>query len=344
MAATLLLIACAAAASAVLLWVSCSGLGDSSQRLADHYGIPEIVKGSVITAIASSIPEFVTAVLAIPVHGDFELGLAAIIGSAIYNVLVIPACSVFARGRSLQANRELVFREALFYLVSVVVLLLVICLAVVYDGVGADAGAGVRGTFTRPLALLPLLLYGLYLFMQYEEVRDHRQKVARVPGIDPARQWLILVLCIGLICVGVEVLLRCAIALGELLETPTFLWGMTMVAAATSIPDTLISIKEAKLGRTDASVSNVLGSNVFDLLVAVPVGVLIAGSVSVSFTQTVPMMSFLVLATIVLLVFMRRDMELTHREASFMLLLYLAFGLWMATEAFGITRVLGLPY
>ena len=342
MAATLLLIACAASASAVLLWASCSGLGDSSQRLADHYGIPDIVKGSVITAIASSIPEFVTAVLAIPVHGDFELGLAAIIGSAIYNVLVIPACSVFARGRSLQANRELIFREALFYLVSVVVLLLVICLAVVYDGVGA--GAEVRGTFTRPLALLPLLLYGLYLFMQFEEVRDHRQKVARVPGIDPARQWLILVLCIGLICVGVEVLLRCAIALGELLETPTFLWGMTIVAAATSIPDTLISMKEAKLGRTDASVSNVLGSNVFDLLVAVPVGVLIAGSVSVSFTQTVPMMSFLVLATIVLLVFMRRDMELNHREASFMLLLYLAFGLWMATEAFGITSVLGLPY
>jgi hypothetical protein len=45
----------------------------------------------------------------------------------------------------------------------------------------------------------------------------------------------------------------------------------------------------------------------------------------------------------VLLVFMRRDMELNHREASFMLLLYLAFGLWMATEAFGITHVLGLP-
>jgi cation:H+ antiporter len=336
------LIACAAGASAVLLWISCDWLGGASQRLADHYGIPDIVKGSVITAIASSIPEFVTAVLAIPVHGDFELGLAAIIGSAIYNVLVIPACSVFARGRSLRANRELIFREALFYLVSVVVLLLVICLAVVYDG--AEAGGGVRGTFTRPLALLPLLLYGLYLFMQYEEVRDHRQKVARVPGIDPARQWLILVLCIGLICVGVEVLLRCAIALGELLETPTFLWGMTIVAAATSIPDTLISMKEAKLGRTDASVSNVLGSNVFDLLVAVPVGVLIAGSVSVSFTQTVPMMSFLVLATIVLLVFMRRDMELNHREASFMLLLYLAFGLWMATEAFGITSVLGLPY
>lgn len=342
MAATLLLIACAAAASAALLWIACDRLGGSAQRLADHYAIPAIVKGSVITAVSSSIPELATAVLAIPVHGDFELGLAAIIGSAIFNVLVIPACSVFAHGRSLQSNRELVFREALFYLVSVVVLLVVICLAVVYDGAGGEPGTEIRGTFTRPLALLPLLLYGLYLFMQYEEVREHREKVARAPGIHPAREWLILGACIGLICVGVEVLLRCALALGDLLDTPTFLWGMTIVAAATSIPDALISVKESQLGRSDASVSNVLGSNVFDLLVALPVGVLIAGSVSVSFTQTVPMMSFLVLATIVLLVFMRRDMELTHSEASVMLGLYLAFGLWMAAEAFGITSVLGL--
>jgi cation:H+ antiporter len=342
MAATLLLIACAASASAALLWIACDRLGGSAQRLADHHGIPAIVKGSVIMAVSSSIPELATAVLAIPVHGDFELGLAAIIGSAIYNVLVIPACSVFARGHSLRSNRELVFREALFYLVSVVVLLLVICLAVVYDGVGGEPGAEIRGTFTRPLALLPLLLYGLYLFMQYEEVRDYRRKATRTKGIRPAREWLILGLSIGLICVGVEVLLRCAVALGELLDTPTFLWGMTIVAAATSIPDTLISVREAKLGRSDASVSNVLGSNVFDLLVAVPVAVLIAGSVGVSFTQTVPMMSFLVLATIVLLVFMRRDMELTRTEASLMLLLYLVFGLWMAAEAFGITSVLGL--
>jgi cation:H+ antiporter len=342
MAATLLLIACAAAASAVLLWVSCDWLGGASQRLSDHYGIPAIVKGSVITAVSSSVPEFATAVLAIPVHGDFELGLAAIIGSAIYNVLVIPACSVFARGRSLQANRELVFREALFYLVAVVVLLLVICLAVVYDGI--EPGPDIRGTFTRPLALLPLLLYGLYLFIQYEEVREHRQRVTRVQGIHPVREWAILVACIGLICVGVEVLLRCAITLGDLLDTPTFLWGMTLVAAATSIPDTLISVNEAKAGRSDASISNVLGSNVFDLLVAVPVGVLIAGAVSVSFTMTVPMMAFLVLATIVLLVFMRRDMKLSHREAGVMLVLYLAFGVWMATEAFGITSVLGLSH
>ena len=72
-----------------------------------------------------------------------------------------------------------------------------------------------------------------------------------------------------------------------------------------------------------------------------PLGVLLAGAVTVNFTQTVPMMGFLIVATIAMLVFMRRDMEITRVEATWMLVLYLGFGLWMTAEAFGIASLLG---
>ena len=342
MLATLLLIAVAACAASVLLYRSCSWLEGSSHRLAERYGIPEIVKGSIITAVSSSIPELATAVLALPVHQDFGLGLSAIIGSAIFNILVIPSCSVLARGGSLRASRELVFREAQFYLISVAGLLLVVSFAVIYDGAGSsEGGKPVLGTLTRPLALLPLALYGLYLFIQYEEVKDHRRVSVRDLSVSAPREWAILLGCIALILCGVEVLLRCAIELGSLLGTPTFLWGLTVVASATSLPDAFISIRASVEGRSESSISNVLGSNVFDLLVAIPLGVLIAGAVSVNFTQIVPMMGFLMLATIVMLVFMRREMELSRREAVCMLLLYLGFGVWMTAEAFGVVNLLG---
>jgi cation:H+ antiporter len=340
--ATLLIIAVVTIAASAVLYRSCSWLEASSHRLAERYGMPDVVKGSVLTAISSSLPELATAVLALPVHGDFELGLSTIIGSAIYNILVIPACSVFARGKSLRSNRELVFREAQFYLLSVAALLLVVCLAVIFSGDRAAGGPEpVVGTLTRPLALLPIALYGLYLFIQYEELKDYRRVAIRDTTVRPLREWAILAACIVLILVGVEVLLRCAIELGRLLETPTFLWGLTVVAAATSIPDTLISIRASREGRSDSSISNVLGSNVFDLLVAVPAGVLIAGAVTVNFTQTVPMMGFLMFATIVMLVFMRRNLEIRHSEAVWMMVLYVGFGLWMTLEAFGITNLLG---
>ncbi len=342
MLTTLLWITLATCAASGLLYGSCSWLETASHRLAARYGIPEIVKGSIITAVSSSVPELATAVLALPVHQDFALGLSAIIGSAIFNILVIPSSSVLARGGSLEASRELVFREAQFYLVSVAGLLLVISFAVIYDGgPPLDASQPVMGTLTRPLALLPLALYGLYLFIQYEEVRDHRRVAIRDLEVSAPREWAILLGCIALILVGVEVLLRCAIELGDLLGTPTFLWGLTVVAAATSLPDTFISIRASVQGRSESAVSNVLGSNVFDLLVAIPLGVLIAGAVSVNFSQIVPMMAFLMLATIVMLVFMRRDMALSRREAILMLALYVGFGLWMTAEAFGIVNLLG---
>jgi cation:H+ antiporter len=307
--------------------------------------VPEIVNGSIILAVSSSFPEFATAVLAIPLHQDFELGLSAIIGSAIYNVLVIPAFSVFARRKSLHANRALVYREAQFYLVSVTVLLLVICFAVIYFPVPATDpdDTSIYGNLNRGLALLPVLLYMLYLFFQYEEVKEHRATTKAVDYVNPLREWAILLLCMALILAGVEILIRCAIALGSLLGTPTFLWGLTIVAAATSIPDTFISVKAARLDRSDSSISNVLGSNVFDLLIAVPAGVLLAGSIAVNFTQVVPMMAFLMFATVVTLVFLRRDMALSMTEAIWMTALYVAFGLWMSLEAFGVTSVLGLP-
>ena len=337
--------------AATVLWFSCRHLERASHRLGTYYGLPDVVQGSVIMAVASSFPELATAVLAIPGHGDFELGLAAIIGSAIYNVLVIPALSVLAIGKSLGANRAIVYREAQFYLVSVVVLLLVICLSVIYGGNGGPAsqpGELIRGSFSWRLALIPLALYGLYLFIQWEEAKDHRalqteQEIAEAHrNGTPVRDWSVLLLTMGLILIGVEVLIRVSITLGEALGTPTFLWGLTVVAAATSIPDTFVSVRAAQLGRSDSALSNALGSNVFDLLVAVPVAVVVAGTVAVNFTQIVPMMGFLVVATIVTLVFLRRDMRLSRWEAGTMLALYLGFGAWMALEAFGITHVLGL--
>lgn len=330
-----------------LLWFSCSRLEESTHRLSQHYGIPDAVKGSVLLAISSSMPELMTALLAPLAHHDFELGLAAIIGSAIYNILVIPAFSVYARGGPLEASRDLVYREAQFYLVAVSVLMLILSLTVIYFGppeqpVLPDGRRVFIGTFTRPLALFPLILYGLYLYIQFEEVKRQRADHPRVDGINPWREWGILAACVVVILVGVEVLLQVAIRLGDALDTPTFLWGMTIVAAATSIPDTFVSVRASVMGRTESSVSNVLGSNVFDLLVAVPLGVMLTGAIAVNFTQIVPMMTFLVIATIVMLVFMLRDMHLSMREAHVMIVLYMAFGIWMGLEAFGVTDVLGV--
>jgi len=86
------------------------------------------------------------------------------------------------------------------------------------------------------------------------------------------------------------------------------------------------------------SLANVLGSNIFDLLVAVPAGILIAGAAPVDFAVAIPMMGFLTLATIILFTMLRTKMRLSRSEASILLVLYLGFLGWMILETMDILR------
>jgi cation:H+ antiporter len=79
----------------------------------------------------------------------------------------------------------------------------------------------------------------------------------------------------------------------------------------------------------------VLGSNTFNLLVAIPVGVLLAGSATINFLAAIPTMGFLSLATLVFIVFTRTHLVLTTREAIGFLGLYALFLAWMVLETVG---------
>lgn len=320
-----------------IVWKSTDRLEEACGRIATHYGLPEIVRGAIITAIASSFPEVSSVVISTLIHGEFELGISAIVGSAIFNILVIPACAVLLGGR-LIANRQLVFKEALFYLIAVAVLLLTLSLSVIYYPV---RGEGLHGQLTRGLVLVPISLYAVYIFIQYQDAREHHPSGS--PGqINIVREWAVLAICLALVASGVELLIRAAINLGSIMQTPSFLWGLTVVAAGTSLPDLFISVKASREGKSVACLSNVLGSNTFDLLIAIPIGVLLAGTTVVNFSRAVPMMGCLTFATIIMFVLMRLNMDLTRRDAVVLLIVYFGFLALMTLESFGLTSVLAI--
>ena len=324
-----------------VIWKGSGLLESSSQRLSAYYQLPDVVQGAVVVAVGSSFPELSTTVISTLVHGEFELGVAAIVGSALFNILVIPALSGLCSRDPLTSNRDLVYKEAQFYMIAVAVLTLTFAFAAIYNPVGD--GTTIRGEMTRTLALMPVALYALYVFVQYQDTIDHTGE-ADASGIRPGREWGTLALSLVVIVVGVEGLVRAAIAFGNLFGTPSFLWGITVVAAGTSIPDAFVSVRAARGGRGVTSIANVLGSNTFDLLVCIPAGVLIAGAATINFSLGAPLMAALTTATIVLFLLMRTHMILSRIESAALLVLYAAFVLWIGAESFGaIDLVPGLP-
>ena len=314
-----------AVAGTAVTWYGSVLLESASEKLAVYHGLPPIVQGSIVAAVGSSFPELASVILATLVHGDFALGVAAIAGSAIFNITVIPAIAAFLSEEPFSTNRDLVYKEAQFYMVAVALLLLVFSLAVIYEPV---PGPGLRGYLTPGLALIPLAAYGLYVFMQWQDTMDYDPEV-EAGDVRPVKQWALLLLSLVVVVVGVEGIVRAAIRYGELLGTSSTLWGVTVVAAGTSLPDAFYSMQAARKGNVVSSMANVLGSNVFDLLVAVPAGVLLAGAVAVDFASAVPIFAGLTLITVVLFTFMRTRLVLARWEAVVLLLLYAAFVAWL---------------
>jgi cation:H+ antiporter len=274
----------------------------------------------------------VTVILATGIHGDFELGLATIIGSVVFNILVIPGTSVFFRTGSLQAGRNVIYREAQFYLISVLIVMVTLSFAVIYN---PTTVASLNGTLTSALMILPLLFYMLYIYIQYQEVRDHKPEV-REHGSTALKSWGKLLISMVLVTIGVEMLIRMVIELGDMFTTPSYFWGATILAAATSIPDLFVSVKAAQRKLSTASLTNAFGSNIFDLLVVLPVGVIVAGAVGFNYPRIIPMMMFLLFATVAFLVLARSGSELTNNNGKVLLMLYVGFIVWMGTEYIGV--------
>lgn len=175
------------------------------------------MQGAVVVAIGSSFPELSNTVISTLVHGEFELGVAAIVGSALFNIMVIPALSGLASRVPLQANRDLVYKEAKFYMIAVAALTLTFAFAVIYYPVNdASKGGAIQGEMTRWLALTPIALYGLYLFVQYQDTMDHESD-DDIRNIRPGREWFRLLLSLLIIVAGVEGLVQAALTFATIM-------------------------------------------------------------------------------------------------------------------------------
>ncbi|WP_158056185.1 sodium:calcium antiporter [Halorussus halophilus] len=319
-----------------VVWKGSGLLESASEQLSAYYGLPAAVQGAIVVAIGSSFPELSSAVISTWLHGDFGLGVAAIVGSATFNLLVIPALSgILADG--VEADRTVVYKEAQFYMVAVSVLVITFALAVIYNPVSLDGPASIGGEMTRSLAMIPLCFYGVYIFTQYHDTMDHE---AETPpeDINPIRQWAYLAVSLVLIAVAVEMLVLSALGFRDMTGVPSFIWGLTIVAAGTSLPDTLVSVRAAKNDEGVTSLANVLGSNVFDLLVAVPAGIIVAGTAVINFSVAIPMMGFLTVATVVVFAMLRTELHLSARESYILLGLYGLFVTWLVLETLDVTH------
>ena len=330
-----------------LLWVSLIVFasiaiwraGDFFQPAADYvqekHKLPESIKAAVIDAIASSFPEFCVAVIAVILLGRAEVGISSIVGSALYNVLIIPAAAGLVAKGPMKIGKEVVWRDSLMYF-GVVILLLVALLAFPNAW-----GLGVAALF--------ILAYVGYIFWLNIDYRKHKRNLVHedtdvsvsedadasdegeeseleIRDESHAWKWILgMMLVMGL---ASHILVEASIQLGDLLCIDAVIMGFIVIAAGTSVPDTVLSVLSAKRGNYDAAISNVFGSNIFDICICLSVPILLAlvltGAVTPVNLPQIELVYMLVGATaLAIYLFWSDNYTLTKTKSTIMFGIYL---------------------
>lgn len=237
------------------------------------------VKGATLNAIGSSMPEFLTTVffLAFAAHTNLGRDLAASIGgdtgSAIFNSIVIPMLVIWvvfgtiAGIKGIKIAKKVILRDGLF-LIGAEILLLVL--------LSSDYITHWHGW----LFTFFYLLYLAYTLIatknsvdsdeDNEEEHDSWYEKYQFKSKNGrlGRTWFLLIISTIVIAIACAGLVEGCKGISDAMGINPLFIALILVAAASSVPDTIISLKDAKKGNYDDALSNVLGSNIFDITIS----------------------------------------------------------------------------
>ncbi|PIZ63225.1 sodium:proton exchanger [Candidatus Roizmanbacteria bacterium CG_4_10_14_0_2_um_filter_39_13] len=325
---------------------------ESLDVIAKKWKLSDDVAGATLMAIGSSAPEFFTALIALTKVGSEQVGAGTIVGSAIFNILVIVGMSSIVATAYL--NWKPVIRDLLFYLISILILLWTFADGIITWQESLMYLVGYAGyvlILSRWSGWFPdekqlnILEEDIEVF-EKEEKRHERSKyfgkvlslIDHMVAMTFSQKaqlndsyWKVFFISIVWIAVLSWGLVEIAVLAAHDLGIPQVIIALTILAAGTSIPDLLSSLIVAKKGRGDMAVSNAVGSNVFDILIGLGFPwflyvVVTGGSVTVG-TENLFSSILLLFFTVVTLLFLliTQKFKMGFRSGYFLVGLYVLY-------------------
>ncbi|MCG2698304.1 calcium/sodium antiporter [Candidatus Parcubacteria bacterium] len=319
---------------------------ESLDKIAKKLKMSSDAAGATLMAIGSSAPELFVAAIALLKPGDHAaLGMGTIVGSALFNILVIVGAAAIVKKAVL--SWQPVVRDMMFYSLSIIMLIVAF-----RDGQVDIKEAGMF-----------IVLYLIYIIavikwrkiLPYKDVDvikelEEKMKKSKENGwkkivqplnfvldkLFPSAEHYYSVFFISIaVIAGLSwVLVESAVAISHILRIPEVIIALTVLAAGTSIPDMISSIIVAKQGRGCMAISNAIGSNIFDILICLGLPWLIVlsfsgGTIGVS-TENLLSSIILLFATVLVIFFLllARKWKIGHRAGWFLIGLYVAYVVW----------------
>ena len=226
---------------------------DGSVAIAQRLKIPQIVIGLTIVAMGTSMPELCISMVS-ALKGTPDLAVGNVVGSNIFNTLLI--VGVAAMVAPITILRSTVWKDMPWSMLAGV-LLAVLC----FDGCVSRLDALI-------LFAIFLIFMGYTLYQAKKGKAEMSAEEARSARTPLAAAGLII---LGLAClvVGSNVFVDAATRVARALNVSDAVIGLTIVAGGTSLPELATSVVAARKGQSAIAIGNVIGSNVFNVLLII---------------------------------------------------------------------------
>jgi len=228
-----------------------------SSAIAKRLGISDFVIGLTIVSVGTSAPELIVNVMA-SINGNAGIAIGNVLGSNIANVLLILGISAIIYGLPIQRNT--VLSEIPFSLAAA---LLVGFLANT-DIFGMEHNEHGLGRIDGAIILFFFGLFLMYVFTLPSAKEDSPDQA--IQAMSGAKAGLLTVIGIVALFLGGKWVVDGAVQLAQLFGMSEAFIGLTVVAIGTSLPELVTSAMAAYRRNTDIAVGNVVGSNIFNLL------------------------------------------------------------------------------
>jgi cation:H+ antiporter len=293
---------------------------DGSASLAKVFRVPSLIIGLTIVAFGTSAPELAVSTTA-ALSGSNEIAISNVVGSNMFNLLVVlGACALF---HTVPGSKEIIKRDFPFSIIVTILVLAFSVSSVVFSGnlfaVNVADNAGVIGHLEGIVLLILFVLYILYLI--------HAAKKNKTEESDeelmPVWKCILLILVgLALIVGGGQAVVYSAKEIARALGMTETLIGLTVVALGTSLPELVTSVVAARKNETGLAVGNVIGSNIFNLMLILGVSSALH-PVAVNFASFFDLI-ILILMSVITYCFLVTKKELNRPEGIVMILIYAA--------------------
>ncbi len=233
---------------------------DSAAWIAKVSGIPEFIIGATIVSVATTLPELVVSIVG-TIEGEVDMAVGNAVGSVTANLGLIMGISIVCIPAVI-SRKQFALKALLMVLAALMLMLF-----------GFSSNIGI---------VAAIVLIAIFAVYAWRNVIDAKRSAEEEPMASADKKQMpkkIMFFIIGIACIvgGSNLLINYGSKLAAIIGVPSAIIGVTVVAIGTSLPELVTTITAIIKKEADMSIGNIIGANIIDLTLILPICSFISG-------------------------------------------------------------------